>query len=668
MKSRALTLALMIALCPVVAGAQGLVSPSSGTAATWSAEGGTVGVRLNPDLLGDLGIAIVNRHDVLPKGAPRLTDGLNVRQAYSVDLFGLEPASPIEFNADRGSFAGFHSGALQVRGGYLLDLGAGETIDLTDFQLRANATDPMMLDVVSRDGMAWFHVDKLMYELVAENRILAVYTSDLRASSELAARLQHPEMAGQAVGDVEILTRIAQQGTGGSKDGRGGIPTPSHWHGDAVAGQPPGTVYQADLFMLNFTISRMRQTGTSGHGGNGRVVFAPSSTLKNNVNAGTPAVTVPGQGALGTSTALWSAWIPWYRKFTGTFAPYQNDQHPYLIWNMYRVDPDGGIQQIARSGVKHAWLTTNGSCAPGENFSGQVLGRSCTDTYGTGNNDANQDLSLRSEIIPATNEWGRCGSIFDPNCVGSNTRPSPPDDGYTRRLVVNEAQLSNTVNPGATFLFDSWYLARQDINIYNSMASVTGTPTYSGGNWNFGGQSNYRLGSITDRWVENLPPGTQASNSEIAVAEGHTKVAARVVNLGNGTWRYHYAVHNLDFARARTSGSSPNLRVISNLGFDRFSVPVGNGTITDITTGDGDLAASNDWSGAAGNGTVSWAPTSRTNPLNWGTLILFSFTSNQAPETGTATLRVAQAGTPQTLQATAVLTPPAIRGAAFGSR
>src|SRR5690606_19040847 len=111
-----------------------------------------------------------------------------------------------------------------------------------------------------------------------------------------------------------------------------------------------------------------------------------------------------------------------------------------------------------------------------------------------------------------------------------------------------------------------------DINIYNSMATLTGTPTFTSDAWNFSNQANYKLGSITDRWVENLPAATQARNTELAVSEGHTKLAVRVTNLGNGQWRYHYAVHNLDFARAVTSGAEPNLRVLSNKSFDRFSV------------------------------------------------------------------------------------------------
>ena len=655
MKLDALALALIVAMGPVVSTAQEVEAPAAPAASSkpdqWAAWGGTVGVRWF-ELLGDAGVTIKSPTQRLAANAARLTDGgVGIRQALDVELFELRRSGSIEFRTQDRSFAGFTGGSLQARGGYVLELVDGSSIDLTDFRLRPAASDPLRLEVVSSDGKAWFYIDRLMYDIEGGGRVLAVYTADMRMSRALAERIGHAYLADQPVADLEILTEVVGDGLH-SGNHLMADPVPSHWHGDPVPGQPAGTIYQADLFMQNISISRMRQTGATGHEGTGRVVFAPSSTLKNNNNNGSAVVTVPGQGALGTSAALWTADIPWRAKFSGIRKPYDNDQHPFLIWNMYRVNADGSIEQIGRSPVKHAWLTTNGSCAPGENHDGAILGRSCTDTYSTGNNDANQDLSLRSEIIPATNQWGRCGSLFDPGCVGSNTNSSPtPNDGYERRLVVNEAQISNTKNVGASFYFDSWYLAREDVNIYNSMATVTGTPTWSGTQWSFASQANFRLGSITDRWVELAQPAnTVSSNTELAVAEGHTKVAVRVTDLGNGQWRYHYAVHNLDFSRAQTQGAEPNLRVTSNKGFNRFSVPLPEGVnVLNDRFSDGDLEAGNDWSFSSAGNALSWdAPAG--GSLDWGTLYLFSVTLDAAPVTGTSALNVATAGTPASFE------------------
>ncbi len=651
MKSSALAFALFVALGSTFAYAD---TPTADPAAQstartqWSAWGGTVVVRWS-HYMQDEGVTISTPSQNRSLDTARLTDGgVGITQALNGDLFQMRRSGSIEFRTLDRQFDGFIGGSLQVQGGYVLTLprGAG-TVNLTDFRLRPNATNPMRLDVVSQDGRAWFYIDRLMYEIVGQGRILAIYTADMRMTAALASRIGVPAMADQSVGDLEILTELQVA------DGPNPVlipyadPNPSHWHRDPVPGQPAGTIYQADLFMQNFSIVRKRQEGVSGNEGTGRIVFAPSSTLKNNVNNGTAQPTVPGQGDLSTSSALWTADIPWRRKFSGNFAPYANDQHPYLIWNMYRINANGSIEQIARSGVKHAWLTTNGNCAPGESHDGQILGRSCSDTYSDGNNDANQDLSVRSEIIASTNQWGRCGSIFDPGCVGSNTNQYPSDDGYVRRMVVHEQQISPTRNPGATYLFDSWYLARQDINIYNSQASQWVTPTFSGSAWNLGNVSGYKLGSVTDRWVsENVPTGTAVANKELANDEGHAKLAVRVTDLGNGTWRYDYALHNLDFGRAVTQGAEPNLRVLSNKGFDRFAVPLPAGAVVSANWfSDGDVEAANDWTASVGSDQVAWtAPAG--NTLDWGTLYSFSITVNKPPVASLGELHVAEAGSP----------------------
>ena len=643
MKTKILLAALMSATCSIVwaadapKGAQGAEVPS------WSAWGGTISFGLNKDQMHDIGMTLQQESDVLPKNARRLTDGLNVVQAIGFDMFALRQTGSIEFRAQNGSFAGFLSGSLQARGGYKFSLSSGEVVDLTNFRLRPNPAKPMYLDVIDANGVAWFYIDKLMFELLSKNTVLAIYTADMRISSELAKRSGHPEMVAHPIADLEILSEVNRQGGDGTDE----VEATTHWHGEQVDGQPTGTVYEADLFMQNVNISKLRQRNQTGNAGTGEVVFAPDSTLRNNVNIGTQAVTIAGQGTLGTSTALWTARIPWYTKFSGNNAPYNNDQHPFLIWDMYRINADGGIEQIGRSGVKHAFIIANQGCL--ETQMSHSLGRGCSDTYSTGNNDSNAYLSFRSEIVPATNQWGRCGSLFDPGCTGNNTNGSPTSDGYDRRLVVNESQISSTQNPGATFLFDSWYLARQDINIYNSMASVTGTPTYTNGNWVFQGQANYKLGSVTDRWISSLPASTQGASSELTSGEGHAKTAVRVTDLGNGQWRYHYAIHNLDFARAVTQGVEPNLRVLSNKGFNSFSVSLPAGVnVISSNFSDGDLDASNQWSFSSANNTLTWAaPTG--GSLDWGTLFLFTVVADAAPTQGIGFLGVAEAGTPTSL-------------------
>jgi hypothetical protein len=632
------TLALACALVFAVPAQAGVIDKAQQAEAnsqqSWSAWGGDIGFRWNRGLLKNIGVTV--------DGSP--ADQTSKQDFRRHDWFAMREASGLEFAVKNGSLQSFTGGSLQMRGGYTLRLADGTHIDLRDLTLRVRADDPRVLDVVSSDGKVWFFSDRIMFELADASKTLAVRAADMRITPALASRLGRPETAGWEVADIAMNTQVLVQGPG--TDGRECDPYP--WPNVPVPGVS-GQIYQADLFMESFDIEPVGCQSCDGPGGanDGIVAWAPTSSLRNNVNNGTLVATVPGD-PLGTSTALYTGNIAWYTKFTGDppnyNPPYKNDQHPLLIWNLYRINANGSIEQIGRSGVKHAFLTINAGCAD-SCFDSHSLGRSCGDTYGTGNNDSPFDMGPRSEIVPVNSTWGRCGSIWDPNCDG--TEHDNGNDSWTQRLKTHESQVDPAANPGATYLMDSWYLARQDINIYNSMATVTGTPHYAGGQWSFNSQTNYLLGAAIDRWVDPTSPPTNAMNTELAVTEGHAKLAVKVTDLGNGSWRYDYAVMNLDFARAVTQPADPNggpdPRVLSNHGFDSFSVSAG-GTIGATTMSNGTLDIAG-WTESNANGSVTWtAPDGGT--LDWGTLYSYSVTSTSAPVAGSAALHVAQSGTP----------------------
>ncbi len=644
----AAALALSLPLPAMAQGARGAATASAKPAPAtqaqhWSAWGGTVGIRWNRELAADLGLRI---------GAAQ---GRHAELSWlEHETFNLQPTSSLDFEVRRGGVRAFVGGELRSAGGHVLEH-AGGRIDLSAFRLvpRAGqkAGEAPVLDLVSADGRAWFYVDHLMVGLVDQGARLAVRTMDLRITPELAQRMGQPEVAGWVVADMEMSTDVQRRGDDIAPAG-GYVPK---WHGQAVPGVP-GATYQADLFMDTFTAQYTRCNGCTGPGGNGDVVFTPSSTLRNNVNLGTALPSVAGD-PLGTSPALYAADIPWYTKFQGVFPPYNNDQHPYLIWNLYRINADGTMDQIGRSGVKHAFLTINTACLedPGDNH---ILGRGCYDVYSTSNNDSNNSLGPRSEIIPATNQWGRCGSIYDTNCDG--VQNSSGNGGFDQRLVVRESQFSGAAHAGATYLFESWYLARQDVNILNSMGTKRVSFSRPNTVWVVGGNDQYRLGPAIDRWVDPAAPGPNAASVALSSAEGNAKVAVKVTDLGGGRWRYDYAVMNLDFARARTEGAEPNLRVLSNAGFNGFAVPAGAATITDLKFSDGDLDATNDWAASVNGGTVFWlAPAGKT--LNWGTMFRFSFVANRAPARSAFQLSIAGAGNPKVLKSSGTLAPPSTR-------
>ena len=644
-----LLLSVCITMACVAAAHAGIADRTARAGASaeqaWSAWGGSMGVRWNYDLMANLGIRVETR-----AGQLRQTDD------RSHEWFSLRQAGGLEFLVRNDSLQRFRDGSLRMSGGYVLALADGTRIDLRDATLRVNPKNPNVLDLVSSDGKVWFFTDRIMFELADGNRTLAVRAADLRISSELAQRLHAPESDGWELGDFAMNTEVNIVGSNPAPE-RSCSAYP--WPNVDVPGVA-GAKYQADLFMQNFSISPVGCQTCTGATGTGIAAFAPSSTLRNNVNDGTAQATVPGD-PLGTSSALYTADVAWYTKFSGNNAPYNNDQHPYLIWNLYRIDANGGISQVGRSGVKHAFLTINSGCISQCGGSHQ-LGLGCGDTYGTGNNDSPGDMGPRSEIIPATGQWGRCGSIFDTNCDGTSN--SSGNTSWTQRMKVPEKKLAHVANDGVTFLFESWYVARDDINIYNSMASMSVNPQFSGSQWSLTGASNYRLGGAIDRWVDPSNPGANARTSELKTAEGHAKLAAKVTDLGGGRWRYDYAIMNFDFARAETQGAEPNLRVVSNKGFDAFSVPIqASARLQGTSSNLGDAGAGAQWRASIANGRITWSndpnqpvfggpstpPVPSLPTLDWGTLFSFSFIATTAPVEGSATLHVAQAGSPASI-------------------
>ncbi|WP_132998926.1 hypothetical protein [Luteimonas arsenica] len=610
---------------------KGAATADAGVQRPWSAGGGDIGIRWNHDLAGDLGMRIV----------PGSIHGR--RASDGSERFALQDGRQLQFMVGNGYAREMAGGGLQAKGGYVVQLKGG-SIDLDGFRLVPRRMKPGAepeFDLVDAQGTAWFHVDHVMHELLDDPPSFTVPSSDIRISERLAQRLGKPYAAGMAIAELQLDVPVQVRGSGDLQPQANQIT----WDGDPA---PDGGTYQNDIFMLSTFAQQSRCQGCTGNSGSGNLVITPSATLKNNVNEGSFNATVPGD-PLGTSAAKWTATIPWYQKFTAPSAPYNNDQHPYLIWNMYRTNPDGSLEQIGRSGVKHAYLTTNGSCLDSGDHHGHALGRGCTDTYSVGNNDYTQGMTSRDEILPASGLWGRCGSVFDPDCNG--VQNTSPGNEYSYRMLVNETQLSPSANPGASWLFESWYVARGDINIYNSMSTRATTPAWSGSVWNIN-STGERLGSAIDRWFGDAaapPPNPRNPRmnpvkdrkhiAELVAGGARAKLAVKAARQPNGVWEYHYALMNFEFVFAQTEGSTPNLRIVSSTGFDGFSLGTASGSaIASTVFRDGDLDDGNDWGFEAGADRVGWYMGDSDRSLRWGELYSFTVYSTRAPVSGTATL------------------------------
>jgi hypothetical protein len=637
MRVRLLGLAAAISLCGASVQAAQIASgdkvtfvqPRSDATGSLITRSGVVRFRWNVDALKNLGLRVISPSDDGPERTSRYA--VRDEQGLAWGLYGIGLLPPTR-------------GVLHMQGGPVLSDGKHE-YSLANAELRVAHGRSRQFVLMSGDGELGFYADDWMYRWPEQGARVHVPTSELRITAELARALGAHLLSNSVVGElsfeliVDDIRSFAHPRTCGDPN----------WQGRPA---PGGGVYQSDVFMSQLGATVARCLACDGPGGNaGTLVVTPDTTLINNVNNGMIVATIPGDPR-GTSVAAHAADVPWYMKFSGTFPPYNNDQHPFLIWNLYRVDSNGAITQIGRSGLKHAFATSN----DGPNCEGcngnNVLGRACADQYPMSSNDATQLLGPRQEVVPALGIWGRCGSIYDPDCDGIQNAP-PADPQQTNfRMLVRETDIDPAANVGSALHIEAWYVVREDIDIYNTMATRPivinwHTPTGLPAQWQVGGLSPFRLGPAIDRWVDPDAPGPLARNVELATPEGRAKVAVKVQDLGGGSYRYDFAVMNFDFARAVTQGAEPNLRVLRARGFDRFEIArAADSNVASVGFTDGDASAANDWVSSVGAESIVWVAPDASASLDWGSMYRFSVVANQAPWNATVRLRVTEGGAP----------------------
>ncbi len=123
--------------------------------------------------------------------------------------------------------------------------------------------------------------------------------------------------------------------------------------------------------------------------------------------------------------------------------------------------------------------------------------------------------------------------------------------------------------------------------------------------------------------------------------DGRFWVGSVATDNGDGTWRYEFAIHNLNSDR---SGRAflvpiPDGATISNLGFH------------DVNYHSNEPFVGTDWTATVGGGYVTWETQEFTenvnaNALRWGTLYNFRFNADVPPADGAASLVLFKPGDP----------------------
>lgn len=313
--------------------------------------------------------------------------------------------------------------------------------------------------------------------------------------------------------------------------------------------------------------------------------------------------------------------------------------HPVISCTIYKLD-DGRLIQLGANNVMHTFASLQGNdcgfgCGAGGTFS--ELGPGCSNPTGAGLSGSQNDLGPRSEVNAYSGEL-----VYPYTTINQN------GDGIYKRIQVPTSEIPDAA---AIFFAEVQYVINDEVQSDGTpyLDLDTGRPTnYNNASYSLMGvQANGNAATTgatnIDRaaiyaWQDhgngvNQPDNSVRIEEVIVPNEGLLQVASRVTDLGDGTWRYDYAVHNQN----------------SDLNVGFFSVP-NSGSASDFYfhdidhhDGPDDLISGEDWNPIIGSGTVNWscesfASNSNANAIRWGTMYNYSFVSDAFPVDGEVTL------------------------------
>ena len=314
-----------------------------------------------------------------------------------------------------------------------------------------------------------------------------------------------------------------------------------------------------------------------------------------------------------TSCNVGSVNVPWLQAM--------NADHPMIAFLVTRETGNRMVQISDHSYLKHGFFAlSNSQCTPCQQPSnGTFLGVGCSDTYGVGNNGDNYWLAPTDEIDPWTGAWEPICSYFDqgfppqnpPNDCNGIKSSITPADALGTRVRILDADLDS---PGSRFHFQAHYviIGEPESVRENNLGSRELVPNWNGNSWNINvpnGGNPLIEGSVLQQWT-----GATVSSNTNGNADGRVYLGFKVIDNGNGTWRYEYALHNRD-----------NARGIKSL---RIPVPAGV-NLTNVGFHDIDQNVGNDWSFSQPAGEAVWSTTS--NGLAWNTMYNFWFDADAPP-------------------------------------
>jgi len=321
-----------------------------------------------------------------------------------------------------------------------------------------------------------------------------------------------------------------------------------------------------------------------------------------------------------------------------------SNQHPVIAQNLYRVTlPDAGppvehgkIEMLGMSWLKHGFLSLNNynsDCGNCTDNAGSFLGVGCTDPYSSGLNGSQSGLGPRSEVDAFT------GDFIHPHSLPSG------DATLAGRIQVTETELINDPSRYRYFV-EGQYVAPDDAAAGNGMNNLSFREVVISGT---------ELDLITTGATEEGRPAIYAWRDvdptvtirEVLVPnEGLFVVAYKVGDNGDGTWRYEYAVFNVNSHLSARGLSIPILTdsVITNPGF--HDIDYHSGEPYDGTDWAVDISPSTGW---ATWYTDDFVTDPNANALRWSTMYSFSFDADSPPLPAIASIGLFRDGGPSSI-------------------
>ena len=311
-----------------------------------------------------------------------------------------------------------------------------------------------------------------------------------------------------------------------------------------------------------------------------------------------------------------------------------NNQHPVIGQNIYRAE-NGRFEQVGMSWLKHGFtaLQQNLCCSCNSSGTGSRLGVGCSDPYSSGLNGSQGGLGPRFQVNAFT------GAFPYPYFAQGQS-----GDRVFKRIQVANDDVDPGLHPTALYFGEAQYISPDDSAAGNGANNVSWCPlsrpgSTTQGAWRLSiGGSTVREEAALEAWP-TIEAGAIVADINVP-GEGQFIAGSNVIDNGDGTFRYEYAVFNntSDF-----SGQS-------------FTVPVGSSNVTQIGMSfpqyhSGEPYTNTAWTSTNIGGELTWqcetfAQDSNGNAIRWGTTYSFWFTSDAAPTSGDVTLGLFKPGNP----------------------